>query len=160
MKKEIGFKIIAFAERIFGIDRNEIDLESIEKLMIPKRYLENFEVTKMREKPNEWIIELTERKEKIPSKLQGKDIVLNGYKEKVEIIDHTFVGKIMYLQFCRRKWKIRGSTESYFNTYKLHEPGMKCTPEFGGFLKELPRQERHKFFCAFPNIRHIREEDF
>jgi len=160
MKKEIGYKIIEITERIFGIEKKEIDLGSVEELIIQERYRENFAITKVREKPEEWIIELVERKERIPLELKGKEVVFNGYKDKIEIIDHTLQGKLVYLQFFRRKWKEKGGRESYSNTYELHPEGMKATKEFGDFLKALPRQERDEFFCTFPNIRHIKQKDF
>lgn len=132
--------------------------------MLPKIIEENFEVTRIREYEKEWHIEVTEKKEKIPSmakyRANGSKIVLNGYRPKMEIVDYPIRGKIVYLHIKRRRWKIEGTQESYENGYKITAKGLKCTHEFGNFLKELGRKKRHKFFRAFPDIRHIGEKDF
>ena len=160
MRKRLGEMFISIGEKLCGKKQNDIDLESVEKLLVHKRYRKNFSVKELREKSKEWILKLVEKKDRIPKALKGKDVVFNGYKEKVEIIDHPFVGKLLYLQFYRRKWKEKGTTKSYCNQYELHPPGMKATKEFGSFLKELDRQERDEFFYTFQDIRHISQEDF
>ena len=167
MRNKIGNLLIFLGKKILGSEAvgsnqkdEEVSLPSIEKLLIRERYRKDFEVIKLIEKPQEWIIKLVEKEERIPPELEGKEVVLNGYKEMLEIIDYPFVGKPLYLQFQRRKWKEKGSKESYSNRYEIHPEGMKATQEFGDFLKELPRQERDEFFSSFPNIRHIRQEDF
>lgn len=105
-------------------------------------------------------MELVEKSECIPPSLAGKEVVLNGFMNSVEIIDFPFRGKPMYLSFTRRRWKEKGTEESYHNEYTFHPVGMKATEEFGAFLKGLDRIERSEFFNVWPNLRHIREEDF
>lgn len=160
MKKFIGNLFLNVGGKILGIRRNDLDNFTVGKLLLRERYRENFEVQEFIEKENECILIVIEKNDRIPEELKGKEVILNGYKEKIEIIEHPFMEKLFYIQFFRRKWKEKGGTESYSNTYELHPPGMKATQEFGDFLKELTRQERHEFFCAFPNIRHISEKDF
>ncbi|HET7119039.1 MAG TPA: hypothetical protein VFI29_21280, partial [Hanamia sp.] len=46
------------------------------KILIPEEYLADFEVNYIENKPQEWIIELVEKEEKIPKELQGKEVVL------------------------------------------------------------------------------------
>ena len=160
MLKQFGKAMISIGEIIAGKKVEEDSYNGIEKILINDRYLEHFTIREIREKRSEWTVEMEEKKDLIPIEIKEQKVVLNGYLDPVEIIDHTLQGKLVYLQFYKRRWKIKGEKKSYHNDYELHLPGMKCTPEFGGFLKELPRQERHEFFCAFPNIRHISEEDF
>ena len=160
MREQIGNLFISIAERIAGKKLYKVDLKTVERMLIDDDYKSNFSVRDIREKSQEWIIELEERKELVPAVLKGKDVVFNGFMNMVEIIDHPFKGKMVYLRFYRRKWKERGKKESYSNEYKLHPEGMKATPKFGNFLKELTRQERDEFFCAFPDIRHLWKEDF
>jgi hypothetical protein len=69
-------------------------------------------------------------------------------------------GKKLYLQFYRRKWKEKGGKKSYFNDYDFHPKGAKITPEFGAFLKEMPRSKLSQYFRTFGGFRNIREEDF
>lgn len=90
----------------------------------------------------------------------GREIVQNGYLKPIELTDFPLKGKICYLLFTRRRWKIEGTKESFQNSYKLHPKGLKCTIEFGNFLKYINRHARHKFFISWANIRNIREKDF
>jgi hypothetical protein len=96
----------------------------------------------------------------IPKELQGKEYVLNGFMNPLEILDFPFHGKPMYLQFHRRRWMDPLTRKSFTNTYELHEEGMKATEEFGIFLKGIPRRERDQLLSSWPDLRHIRAEDF
>ncbi len=132
--------------------------------MLPTIIREKFKIVRIQEKESEWIIYLEEHPENVPKNAKRRDcgegIVLNGFQKQIEIIDHLLAGKPTYLRIRRRRWKIAGTKESYENDYNLHPKGLKCTHEFGDFLKELGRYKRRKFFRTFPNIRHIREKDF
>jgi hypothetical protein len=111
--------------------------EEVLKILIPEEYLNDFEVNSVENKPEEWVIELVEKVDRIPSGLAGKDAVLDGYCNEVDILTHAFSLKKIYLRMYRRKWKERGDTKHYFNTYNLYISGMKTTKEFRDFLKEI-----------------------
>lgn len=138
--------------------KKEISKQGLE-LLIPEEFREAFEIYELVEKDEEWNLNLVEKKDQIPKKLKGKDVVLNGYLKKVEIVDFPFKGKIMYIRFYRRRWKERGSKNPHNNEYKFHKEGMKATNAFGDFLKEITGQERSRFFRTWNHIRHIRQED-
>jgi hypothetical protein len=131
----------------------------IEKLFIPSEFRDSFEFVELVEKKREWNLILREIKDLIPPEIQGQDAVLNGYMNFVEIVNFPFYGKLMYIKFIRRRWKIRGENKSYFNQYEFHPVGMKATKEFGAFLKDLDREELAEFFSAWKDIRLIRQED-
>lgn len=139
-------------------------MKNIEKILLPKELKKKFKLKKLEERETEWVAHFEESKENIPSSAVhrqfGKKIVQNGYMKPIEITDFPLKGKICYLKFKRRRWKIQGTKESFHNTYKLHPKGLKCTYELCNFLKSLTRYARHKFFLTWSNIRHIREEDF
>lgn len=139
-------------------------MKNIEKILLPKSLEDKFELKKIKEKETEWIIHFEEKKDNIPESAKrrqfGKNIVLNGYQREIELTDFPLKGKPCYLRFKLRRWKIQGTKESFQNSYKLHPNGLKCTIEFGDFLKGLDRRARHKFFLTWANLRHIREEDF
>jgi hypothetical protein len=67
------------------------------------------------------------------------------------------MGKPCYLRFYRQKWQNKKTGKIYTNSYKLHESGMKCTAEFGNFLKGLTRQEYREFHRAYPDIQYNRK---
>ncbi len=124
-----------------------------EKLLMPEQWRETFRIKKIMEKKSEWILLLEEKKDCVP---QGLDIILRGFRNPTEVIDFPFRGRPMYIRFYRRRWQEKEKKEVLSNDYE----GMKATKEFGAFLKGLSGQERREFFCAFPDIRHIRKEDF
>ena len=133
-------------------------------MILPKEIRENFVLVDVKETETEWILTVEEKKDLIPEAAKQRDfgqgIVLNGYRDTLELIGSNLTNKLCYIRLKRRRWKIRGTKESFHNSYKLHPKGLQCTIEFGIFLKELNRQERREFFATWKNIRHIREEDF
>lgn len=111
--------------------------EEVYKVLIPSEYLVDFEVNHIENKPQEWIIELVEKDDRIPKALAGKEAVLDGYNNEIDILTHAFSLKKIYLRLIRRRWKEKGNTKHYSNEYDLHIPGMKTTREFRDFLKEI-----------------------
>jgi len=111
--------------------------EQVLRMFIPEDYLQYFEPNSIENKPEEWVIELVEKADRIPQALKGKDVVLDGYCNEVDILTHAFSLKKIYLRLIRRRWKERGGTKDHTNEYNLHIPGMKATREFRDFLKEI-----------------------
>jgi len=107
------------------------------RIFVPQEYLNDFDVNHIEEQPSEWLIELVEKEDKIPEELKGKEVVLDGYCNSIDILTHAFSLKKIYLRLIRRRWKEKGGTKGYSNEYDLHIPGMKTTKEFGDFLKEI-----------------------
>ena len=107
------------------------------KMFIPSEYLRDFEPNHIEELPDEWIIELVEKEDRIPDALKDKDVVFHGYCNSIDILTHAFSLKKIYLRVIRRRWKEKGSTKGYCNEYDLTIPGMKTTREFRDFLKEI-----------------------
>lgn len=111
--------------------------EEVLKILIPAEYLEDFEPNSVENKPDEWVIELVEKEDRVPVALTGKEAVLDGYNNEIDILTHAFSLKKIYLCLIRRRWKEKGTTKHYSNEYNLHIPGMKTTKEFRDFLKEI-----------------------
>jgi hypothetical protein len=111
--------------------------EQVLRMFVPDEYLKDFEPNSIEEKPEEWVIELIEKVDRIPVILKGKEVVLDGYCNEVDILTHAFSLKKIYLRLIRRRWKEKGETRHYSNEYDLHIPGMKTTREFRDFLKEI-----------------------
>jgi hypothetical protein len=111
--------------------------DEVLKILIPEEYLKDFEPNSVENKPTEWVIELIEKEDRIPPALAGKEAVLDGYNNEIDILTHAFSLKKIYLRLIRRRWKEKGTTKHYSNEYDLHIPGMKTTREFRDFLKEI-----------------------
>ncbi len=56
------------------------------KIFIPEEYLADFEVNHIENKPEEWVIELVEKEERIPKAQTGKEAVLDGYCNEIDIL--------------------------------------------------------------------------
>ncbi|MCF6270405.1 MAG: hypothetical protein L3J41_11880 [Melioribacteraceae bacterium] len=113
-------------------------LEELLSLVAPGELSKSFSLTKIREKKEHIIIEFEEDSELIPKELEGKDVVLNGYMNPIEMQTFPLKDKAVYLLVKRRRWKIRGENKkSYHNSYNLTETGIKATPDFGAFLKAV-----------------------
>jgi hypothetical protein len=111
--------------------------DEVLKILIPEEYLKDFVPNRVENKPTEWVIELIEKDDRIPAALAGKEAVLDGYNNEIDILTHAFSLKKIYLRLIRRRWKEKGTTKHYSNEYDLHIPGMKTTWEFRDFLKEI-----------------------
>ena len=106
-------------------------------LVIPKEILVSFEIENIKE--NEEIVEIVlMEKEIIPSELEGKQAVLNGYMNPIELQSYPIQGRKCYLKLKRRRWKAKCTTDSTncHNEYDFAAEGTKATKLFGAFLKE------------------------
>ena len=119
-------------------------------LIVPKEITENFELIEIVEKEHMITLMFEELTNRIPAALQGKEVVLDGYLNQLELQTFPLKDKTVFIAIRRRRWKEKGvTTQSHSNTYALHIEGMKTTKEFGAFLKEefgLQPDEYNKFW--------------
>ena len=112
-------------------------LAEIVELLAPGEISKNFKMVTINEKKESVTITFEERANLIPQGLKGKDAVLDGFLNPVDLQTFPLKDKTVYLSIKRRRWKERGIMDkSYHNTYNLYRRGMKTTNEFGDFLKE------------------------
>jgi hypothetical protein len=118
-------------------------LAGFAKLFISEEILAHFEVKRLNEDQGIILIDLVEKDDldHIPKEIVrlGK-VVKDGYMNPIELQSFPAQGKEVFLRLKRRRWKIRGTTKGYHNTYNFIETGMKSTKEFGSFLKEIGRE--------------------
>ena len=112
-------------------------LMDLVKLIAPAEVVNNFDFSEIQETSKNILLVFTEKKDQIPPVLKGKEVVLDGYLNKVELQTFPLKDKSVFIVIRRRRWKDKGSKEpGISNNYKLHEEGIKTTKEFGAFLKE------------------------
>ena len=106
-------------------------------LIIPEEILVSFEIESIKETEETVDIELVE-KELVPAQLAGKQAVLNGYMNPIELQSYPIQGRKCFLKLKRRRWKAQGTTDSTncHNEYDFAAEGTKATKLFGAFLKE------------------------
>ncbi len=113
------------------------------KLLVPEEILNHFEYESIEEISGVYRINLVEKKDPnhYPKEILGKgERTLDGYLNPIELQSFPAKGKEVFLYLRRRRWKVKGSSKSYYNTYTFNEEGMKATKEFGAFLKEINRR--------------------
>lgn len=111
--------------------------EDLYRLLIPAEILEHFEISGLTEREADITVTLTEKADIVPAALRGKEVVLNGFLNKLELQGFPIQAKPFYLQLVRRRWKEQGSSEaSYHNEYDFAAAGTKATKAFGAFLKD------------------------
>ncbi len=124
--------------------------EELLKLIAPKELTSNFDLKDIIEKKDSIIILFEEKSDRVPDELLGKEVIMDGFVNNLDLQTFPLKDKTVYFAVRRRRWKERNTTgKSYSNTYDLHEKGMKTTKEFGAFLKEelgLQPAEYNKFW--------------
>ncbi len=108
----------------------------LSRMMIPRDFLEYFEVFEIKELHSEWHVILHEKESLVPEKLKDKpDVVLDGYCNPMTLLSHCFSLKPIYLVMKRRRWKQAGTDLHYSNEYTLTKDAAKFTADMAGFLK-------------------------
>lgn len=120
-----------------GLSDSEI-LGSIKEMLVPRSYLENFEIHEVRNLPNCWEVEIREKETEIPKELAEKDIeiVLDGFCNPVSVLSQCFSLKKVYLVIYRRRWKQKGGGKHFSNEYDLTADSAKITKEMAFFFED------------------------
>lgn len=118
------------------MNRKDLYKELLE-LIVPKEITDNFILMEIAESASDITLYFEEKEERIPEELKGKEVVLDGHLNTLELQTFPLKDKTVHIAVRRRRWKEKGTKEkNYSNTYDLHFEGMKTTKEFGAFLKE------------------------
>ena len=106
------------------------------KFLVPENILKDFDIIDLFEQKDNWLIELVEKEDRVPSELSGVEtVVLDGFCNPLEMLSHSFSMKPVRLKIFRRRWKQQGKNSHFSNEYDLALKGVKLVPELGFFLK-------------------------
>ena len=91
--------------------------------ILPAKMRGQFEVKKVERREErspraEYWVYVEEIRDNYPKELEEYDIeeiALNGFLDSLEIVHSPFNNTPVYLQISRRRWKIKGSKNSYHN---------------------------------------------
>lgn len=116
---------------------NIATLQSLHGLLFPEPISSHFEVENIKEFSEHIEIRLDELAELVPKELSksGGKIILDGFCNPVELQSFPLKGKAVYLKIYRRRWKEKGASRHYSNSYTLHPRGVRATTDFASFLK-------------------------
>lgn len=125
--------------------------ESVElvEMMVPRELHEKFELEKTIKKEEEIILYMKERLDQNP---KGKECVLNGYGNSVEVLTGSVNGRAIFVRYTRRRWKDRESETETQNEYEFHPKGLKTSQEFANFLKGKDREKSIQLLTSRRNV--------
>ncbi len=90
------------------------------RMMVPKDFLEYFDVFEIKERPSEWQVVLHEKEHLVPDKLSGRGgVVLDGFCNPLTLLSHCFSLKPINLVLKRRRWKQAATNTHFSNEYTL-----------------------------------------
>ena len=111
-------------------------IKSLLSVFFPEEITQHFEVKGLTEKQSYIQIRFEELPELVPASMEGEqEVVLDGFCNPLELQSFPLKGKPVYLHLYRRRWKYKGETKHYSNSYNFHPEGVKATQELASFLK-------------------------
>ncbi|CAN5296175.1 hypothetical protein BH23BAC3_BH23BAC3_20720 [soil metagenome] len=119
------------------------------ELIVPVQILDCFELQGVEESADSITLILHEHSDRIPAQLQGKDIILDGYCNPIELHSFPQKAKAMFLRLYRRRWRVKSERgKPYSNSYEFAPKGTKATHAFGAFLKGAFGLSSDRFLAA------------
>lgn len=111
-------------------------IKSLLSVFFPEEITLHFEIKEVTEKRGYIQIRFDELPELVPSSMsEPQEIVLDGFCNSLELQSFPLKGKPVYLKLYRRRWKYKGGSVHFSNTYNFNPEGVKATKEFASFLK-------------------------
>jgi hypothetical protein len=115
----------------------------------------HFEIKGIEESIHRIDLRLEEFPTLIPPDLSGKNVVLDGFCNELELQTSAVGERAVFLHIFRRRWKEKGGGKHYSNTYNLHPDGVKATHEFASFLKDelgCTPEQYYSYICSLHNL--------
>ena len=131
----------------------------LEEFLLKKEWLDNFKISKLLEKKNEYNIELEEKKDNIPKAAKDLEVIAKGFVNEVEILHFAVWGKPLYIKFKRRRWRDKHTKEDYMNEYDLHPQGSKISYALAEYIKKNNRTTLILLFGGRQHIRHLPQKN-
>lgn len=115
-----------------------MNIEELLPLLLPEGMLDYFEITKVDQAQDSYILTLTEINIK-PDKYQDDNLHSKGFYDPITIQDFPLRGKPCYLKVRRRRWLNIDTGGIVMRDWNMVAKGSRMTVEFAAFLKELNR---------------------
>jgi hypothetical protein len=119
-------------------------LFALVEAFVPKEILLHFDLVEVKKEYNVYRIYMVEKEDSdhFPvelRKLPREEVVKSGYLNPVELQTFPIAGHEAFIYLRRRRWKKKGTRETFHNSYDFMIEGTKSTRAFGIFLKEIGR---------------------
>ena len=114
-----------------------METNTILRLIVPEEIIKSFDLIEIKESATFTELYLEEKKELIPTLLEGEEVTLDGFCNPLSLLSFPLKAVPTYLVIKRRRWKKKGGGTHYSNDYYFNHPNIKATKEFAAFLKEV-----------------------
>lgn len=112
--------------------------EDILKHILPKEFVEYFDLISIKEGSEQLTISLDE-KFVPPPEHSDKSLESKGFLPTTSLNDFPIRNRRVILQIRRRKWIDKETGKTYTRDWELKAKGTNYTKEFASFLKGIPR---------------------
>ena len=106
--------------------------------ILPKEFVEYFDLISITEKSDQLIIKLDECFLK-PPEHSDKELESKGFSTPIQINDFPIRNNKVLLHVRRRKWKDKKTGTTIMRKWDLKQDGTNYTKEFAAFLKKMFR---------------------
>jgi len=113
-------------------------IEELLPLLLPEGMLNYFEITKVEQLDDSFILNLSEVNTK-PELYMYDNLHSKGFYDPITIQDFPLRGKPCYLKVKRRRWLNIDTGTIVMRDWDMVARGSRMTVEFATFLKELNR---------------------
>ena len=119
---------------------SKMETKDIIKHILPKEFIDYFELRAIKEKENQLIIYLDE-KFVLPPEHSNKDLESKGFMAAIRLHDFPIRNHQVLLHVRRRKWREKQTGRTYTRNWDIKQEGTSYTKEFAAFLKKMYGQQ-------------------
>jgi transposase len=119
---------------------SKMETKDIIKHILPKEFIDFFELQTIKEKENQLIIYLDE-KFILPPEHSDKDLESKGFTAAINLHDYPIRDHQVLLHVRRRKWREKSTGKTYTRNWDIKHEGTSYTKEFAAFLKKMYGQQ-------------------
>ena len=119
---------------------SKMEAKDIIKHILPKEFIDYFELRAIKEQDNQLIIYL-EEKFILPPEHSDKDLESKGFTPAVHLHDFPIRDHQVVLHARRRKWRDKQTGKTYTRNWEIKQEGTSYTKEFAAFLKKIYGQQ-------------------
>ena len=109
--------------------------ENIIGYILPKEFVEYFDLISIEEGEEQLIFNLDEKNE-LPPEHKDKKLESKGFLPATHLTDFPIRDRQVTLRIRRRKWVDKATGKTYTREWDLRAKGTNYTKEFAAFLKE------------------------
>ncbi len=114
-----------------------MDQIEILKHILPKEFVEHFDLTDIKQIEGQLVFCLDEKKV-FPPEHTDKPLENKGFVPATQITDFPIRDKRVILIVRRRKWRDLNTGKTYTRDFDIKAKGTSYTKEFAAFLKGIP----------------------